>query len=225
MLAKNELLEHIVSKLAHRTPSWDEVLNRFRETKFFLNNTYRIDTLSGFLAKIYLRVALEEICEKVPNVNLDIFRQEIITPDYTFIPEITRVTILDNKQNRSHANIDQVIMVDNLPVMLNIRLLKYYKQGYRGKEKKPLPYHRRGASALLEKKVITYLLKPFDQVSEIPNINQFGYVVIMYPEQINHEEPLQQSFERQGGIMVPFYETKLKFRSMTLPGLYKKLSS
>jgi len=193
---RNELLYRISQRLSRRRPNWDRIM----ETAAPLFESSNVPT-GGKLAEMHLRVALEEINDELEardRVVFDPISHDDSTRNYYFTNYESGLRVLRKSDGQVYSEIDDIVVVDGLPVLFEIKTGKNYRKS---------PSNRRkgaslGAKHAMEAGRMEYLLHP---IKECFGTSVCGYVLVIPPEHIVPTFQHQQRFRLSGGLLVPLY--------------------
>lgn len=200
MLSKNALLEEIVERLSTHRVAETVVVEEYRKTK---TRTHQ-ESLHGLLGEIHMRQALREICRDYQDrVQFHPIPYGTETTTYRFRRSFSGTLAIFRRNNkRQHGELDELIVVDELPVVFESKLHRSPERTMpriSARDQRSMVSRSRYEAMYPQK--IDRLLAP---LREYFHRQQFGYAVIVYPSQMQSPHPIQREFQRQGGIVVPF---------------------
>ena len=210
MLARNDLLVEITEKLTYVMPDWDEIARIFSDNsdRYPKKNTKQQRILTGYLGELHLRVSLEKSCEGLEErVAFNPIKEGDSTKNYRFKFSCGQLYAVNKSNRRYHSEIDQIVLVDGMPVLFEIKITSSSK--HRGGS--------RGISCYMREERINYVIKP---IKELFNSN-CGYVFVVSRNKIKPTSPVQQNFERMGAIIVPLYTDGNGFENDALTAKFR----
>lgn len=206
MLAQNELLLLITSQLALRPPDKADLVSRFKSSQWYADRNYSPDNLFSLLSELHLRSSLEKICASfLGRVVFDPIHDGESTLNYVFRHRYGTLHVLD-KSGNDYTEIDQLLIVDGIPVIFEIKLTPRKNKG-------GTTPNDRGINYLMTDRHIDHILAP---LTEYFKTDKIGYVLIVYPSLINEGSSTQIRFLEQNGILVPFYADRMRYRTEVL---------
>jgi len=241
MLTHTELLRTITSQLNSRPVDWDEVLDRFKRHPLIGQRTIGTNLLSETLSKIHLRVSLEQICAPFSDlVNFDPIADGSNTDNYVFRHQHGRLAVY-RSDGSIYTVLDQLLLVDGLPVLFNMRTGSYsaagsssytYQKRRQRESKQPGTKFKREFALVPDSElpesshkarrrksnITTYSMRDerinflLDPVLEYCNIDSAGYVLIVFRDYYKPSSPLQQAFRGKNGLLLPFSYTRDAYR-------------
>ena len=205
MFEKNGLLEEITEELSCHKPNWPLILQEYNPIRCIKHKNEQFSNLVGELSEIYLRVSLREICRKYDG---RILQNPILhgenTISYNFYNDKRKHLIAKNLfSNRDVCEIDDLMIIDDLPVMFEIKLtqaLNHVDMNFR---------HRPNGCSMNQERSAHL----FDPLKEYFHTDKLGYVVVLYKEVIGKYSLRQNQFESNNGIISPFYTDRNSFRN------------
>ena len=222
MLAQNDLLVTIAQQLSER-PILSEVVQGFRETELYKTGSYDDNNLPTYLSEIILRILLKKasagledriVFNPIPNGRR--------ADGYTFrhLPFKGKLGIFLG-DGTSYTEVDEVLLVDGLASVFEIRIANYYskKRYSTGSKRRPWDRENRprgsmGVKHALKMERINHLLRPFVTYFR----SNCGYVFVIGKEQFRQDiSTTQLEFARHGGILVPFYTDVRTYREIEVP--------
>ena len=207
MLGQNPLLLEIVDKLTYKEPARDEVIKRFKDQLPYITNKSE-NGLLGRLSEICLRVSLEDICNDYNGrVVFDPIANKAEVDHYLFKKNGLGMIIFDKNSETYLTDIDELILVDQIPALFEIKLARYKSRG-RGKRSKGSPGCLGITHVIRNKDKILQIIEP---IKRLFNSDSCGYVLVISADQIKPDSPLQKDFRDSGGLLVPFYTNKDNF--------------
>jgi hypothetical protein len=227
MLKQNELLVYTTKKLTGMEPDWEKVVKRFRDTWIFENVNYDDYSLASRLSEIHLRLSLEKVSENLDWIVFDPVDTIKSTKSYRFKYLDSGLTVISKENGKMHSQMDEVLLIDNLPVLFEIKLTRHYTSKGRscGTGKKRMFLKDRithpgsiGVTHAMRKGRIKHITDPLKEYFKTCDC---GYVLMIYPEQIRDDSNIQMYFRKMGGILVPFYTDRETYRA-EVPEIKKK---
>lgn len=209
MLTKNGLLRTISERLSFGG-SLDEVMRRFRDSPAYTKGGYDERNLTGKLAPLHLRVALEDVAAEFDGlVEMDPLQDRERMGDFEFRYVGGTGGVLYNRYGNIFTSIGEILIVGGLPVVFKISIGKYSRRGSNGKRD-----HRRarGSQELLYQERISYFSIPLAGHFSIDGI---GYCVVL-PRNNIKTSGLQREFQECGGILKPMHATQKEYASEIL---------
>lgn len=208
MLTKNGLLRTISERLSFEG-SLDEVMRRFRNSPMYIKGGYDERNLTGKLAPLHLRVALEDVAAEFDGVEMDPLQDSERIGDFEFRYVGGTGGVLYNRRGNTFTSIGEILIVGGLPVVFKISIGKYSRRGSNGKRD-----HRRarGSQELLYQDSVSYFSIPLTSHFSIDGI---GYCVVLPRNNVKTSE-LQREFQECGGILKPMHATQKEYASETL---------
>ncbi|MDI6721429.1 MAG: hypothetical protein QMD85_03495 [Candidatus Aenigmarchaeota archaeon] len=206
MPARNKLLLHITGMLQGAKPDWEQMVAKFRRTPMYKEENYNLSNLAGKLEEIWLQVTLEDICSPFGDrVVFDPIRNGTLEGNYVFKHYDDGLKAVDRLNGSIYSEIDNLLLIDKMPTLFEIKI-KRYDGGPKRATRKP---SYASIKYFMREEMINYLLEP---LKEYFQTEECGYVLIASADQILKKSPLQQRFEREGGILVPFYTDRYSYR-------------
>ena len=184
----------------------------FLKFQNFFNQGYRQfleHEYAQHFSEIHLDLTLEEIAKSNPefNINFDILKERNETDSHKFYYKAGRL-FAKSKTSPNINEYDKVILIGNLPVVLEIKLAKWHRSANKYK----------GPSNIGTK----YNLNPDfynKKLEPIRNLfgSDVGYVMIIsqdyyYKRTNSRVNSIYHNFVRDGGIVMPFYTDRQSFR-------------
>lgn len=211
MLAKNNLLVQITDHLRNRGPDWHKIVERFKTTSLYKTRKYNDVVLASCFSEIHLRNSLEEICDE-----LDIKSRVVFDPikpyekisRFKFMYRPNGKLIINESRHgiySDYSEIDELLLIDGLPVLFEIKTGKYRGASVNSKGHSPTDG---GPSYALRRERIEYLLVPLSLYYQ----SSCGYVLIIPGDQVLKSSLLQKNFVKKGGILVPFYTDRESYK-------------
>lgn len=243
MLNKNSLLEKIVTQLATvKIP--DEILvEEFKKTG---RAAVQAASFHGILGELHMQLALREICQPYgKRVLFQPIPVDALTERYHFQKnEYGNLAVFRKHKKQQHGEFDELLLADELPVVFESKLHRTIEIDEIPKTNKkelnqqilPLnlesnpiyspftlvPQKRyRGRYGAMNPEKIDHSLDP---IQEYFHQKSCGYVLMVYPSQLNSPHPMQREFLRRGGILASFPKDWEEHRRETLE-LFKVLST
>lgn len=208
MLAQPSLLRDIVDKLSKAPAVDDRTMEYFFSSERVVKATINESIVASMLSEMWLRERLSDICGVNPRIDLDPIRNKVITSNYVFMKIYDNIVVFRRKKGKPYSDFDCVILIDNIPVLFEIKLARYKGTGY----KKP----HYNVAPNMEMDRINHVLDP---LKEYFRTDQCAYVLVISKDQIKPTSPIQQEFLRRGGFLVPFYTTRSEFKHLEVPWL------
>lgn len=235
ILSQNDLLRTIAGRWpeikADLEAGLDLAAQAFLQTSRYQQQVYNENTIHHDLARIQLRHSLEELCRKETGwknkVQFDPLLSGKVVRPYLFqrryeqliISSLRRVETQGARDRKlvamevlHYTTFDQVLMVDGLPVVIELKLSTTRHR--RGTVRKPVVHRSRGGlDDGLRKERVQYVLAPVQQYFTAQKGSpDCGYLLILYPEMIRRESKVQQEFRESGGLIVPWYADRAAYR-------------
>jgi len=165
-----------------------------------------------------LRDSLEQICKGLGDrVVFDPIHGGESAGRYIFESSLNNKLLVMKKDGATYSEIDELLLIDNLPVLFEIKLSIY--KGRRGNVTQINP-GKRGVKHAMNVSRINFMLNPIKSYFQ----SRCGYVLVVYPEQITSRSPLQAEFINQGGILRPFYTDRETYRKIEIPRIKQEYS-
>ncbi len=206
MLVQPALLRDIVEELSQAPPIDESVMEDFLQSRRILKNNLNRNIVSSMLSEMWLRKRLQEICIDNCRVDLNPIEEKAITRRYLFIKVYDNIVVYLRRQKRTYSDFDHVIVVENVPVLFEIKLAQYQTGGRKFFHSHVVP--------CMHPSRVNQVLAP---VKEYFRTKECAYVLVISPDQINEASPIQNDFKARGGLLVPFYTTKDDFRKRDVP--------
>lgn len=195
MLKSNELLESICNRLANLTPNWKGTMEKMKEQRpNMCSKDIYLSERSSHVSEVYLQVSLAKICKRMKRVDLHPIPDGASTLSYDFHVRNGRL-VVDNKDGKSYTDYDGLIKVDDLPVIFEVKLSHLFSS-------------RRGTNRVCRLDRINHIAAP---VQEFFGTEDFGYVAVITKENVSNN-PVQDDFRKNGGILIPFFWSNDNFR-------------
>jgi len=215
MLTKTPLHDQIAEKLAKREPDWYAVCTRLVHSPAYEHlqqcmrrNGMPIGNLAGHLSEVHLRVSLEKICDELGARNRVVFdpiKNGNGSRHFYFSTDKEGKLYATRKYDkRDHAELDEVVLIDNIPTLFEIKI------GQNGRQKNREP-HKRGKNYAMSIERTTHVLAP---LKDYFKTNDTSFVYIIPPAQIQNTET-ERAFTERGGILVPFYKNRSDYHNET----------
>ena len=229
-LARNDLLLDITNRLANAVPDWDDMAVQYKQTALYKNgralkrcdrSPYRKITLDDiskkfnraefiahkYFSEMYLRRSLRVLCAEYGNrVQFYPIRSGNICEHYKFVDKDGSLVVYENTKNKTVTDIDDLLLIDNLPVLFEIKIGRNYKRSPNRKREHHID------KALTEEHIkrVTDPINAF--FKEKLNIDEVGYVLVISDNQVQPEySGEQRKFEMMGGVLVPFFTNSDNF--------------
>jgi hypothetical protein len=191
MITRNDTLMDI-SETLRDLSVWDKYRDeaRARYVKGKKDSPARI--VSKF-SEVHQRTLLERICEERENCEFD-----PIDLDYQGLFQFKRTmwgAIEVKKEGEEHSEMDGLIVVDNLPVLVEVKL-----------SKSPSQVDSWVNPSKLEKRL--------EPLMEYFGVEETGCLVVAPENIIIEESYAQQEFIERGGIIVPFCKSAEKYYNL-----------
>ncbi len=204
-------------------PNWREFIITFVDHEdFSMDNGFRLERWEQHFRHISLDLALMDICEKHPEFGIS-FKTYPKTGDesnsYSFaVDKVGRLFVysrsgwLENPVIHKPypcARFEKFIMINNQPVVIDIKLTSWHKAGV----------HRKERIRSCRTYDIKHLLKQENYDKKLKPLREFwgggsvGYIVVI-PRDIYQEKkdsPIFREFISKGGVIIPFYANRLQF--------------
>ena len=229
-MKKTENLERLSEEMHEYPPNYPKIIERFKSyASFDINNAFYLDRYSNYFSEIYLDICLEDIRKNLKlDILFDIPLSGRVSENYRFqYGSDDRYNLKNNlyayplnppnpnDRNRNNEY-DKLIILDNLPVVLEIKIGRWRQSGRHKKVKNK----SRSGGSWLRKGIKQYLMQEFydrklDPIKEFFK-SDVGYVMIIpknyYYKQINSNSSLVNQFHNNNGIVVPFFTDRHSFR-------------
>jgi len=213
---RNYLLEEILSELNSRKPDWDEVIERYRSSRRYKVmrriNKDSLNHLMNQLSELTVHVALDHIVRDFgveDRVDLDPIWAPSSTESYTFLKRKGKLIVENANTKNDHTDIDCIALVDDLPVIFEVKLARYSAAGIK----------RGGLRGALKRSNITRMQDP---VLEYFDCKKTGFVFLAPPEEIRvRSRALQREFVKANGFLLKWYTRKDSYME-ELIGISKK---
>lgn len=205
MLTKNAVLEEVAGRLTSE-PDFQRALQIFRTNPIFAGKNgnalghFGEACLEAYLEKIALdntgKIVFKPIPTKAEAGQYSFYRQNV---GYN-------VSLFENGRTRSYCNFDEILLIDGLPVVFEVKLSRRNR-------------HNPGEKRKLTGGCLNYCMRQEridviqGPISAYFQTNDFGYVLVTYPKRIQNDSIRQQDFIEHGGLLVPFYADASRFRS------------
>ena len=231
MLAKNQLLEEICRGLGKAEPQWSGISRRFKHSpwkKIFENRRYDLSRLAACVSEIHIRERLEWMARSYEGrVVLDPIQPGEYTPNFFFRRRYDTLEVLD-KDGLIYSEIDGLMRVNALPVLVEVKLTGRRRRSPTeslGRSKRGAQMRRTimndhitrpssfGLRHAMSSERVNYLCAP---ISEYFHQDSCGYVLVIPPECISPDSPVQRDFIKRNGLLVPFYADRFTYRQEVL---------
>lgn len=204
VLHRNRLLDSLSEKIAHAQPRWQRILSRFIDQSY---KTARdeANTVSQ-LSEIHVRLTLEEASRSLEgSVQFDPITPNTVTAKFHFRQGYGRrgVVVRNRHTGEDHSDLDEVLVVDGLPVLWEIKL-SAWRRG--GKNKNPSTH---GISWAMREERLPTITAP---LREYFRTQKVGYVVVLPSGEEQRDSIILQRFADLGGIITPLYTTRENFK-------------
>ncbi|HLC91402.1 MAG TPA: hypothetical protein VJI15_06575 [Candidatus Nanoarchaeia archaeon] len=208
---KTPLLEEIALELGKRTFPWEEAWNAtLKDSPTEAWGPGKIGTMYGRLAEVGIQLNLQQLASSLPGVQVVDFPPQVTTNNYRFQrARDGRVLVYHREGPRDPLmDLDAVFLAGELPVLAEVKLgsgkttAGASRKGGRGISSARLSYH-------LNPERIAAVLSPLE---EYFNSKYCGCLVVVPPENIRPNSPIQQEFMANGGILVPFYYSRQSYQ-------------
>ena len=213
MLAKNELLEDIVESLGNAPPIDGQVMHNFFGIDLVQYGLYDLQRLSSLLSEVWLATRLREV-QQATNSKLIInpIPNGVEVSPYKYDYYGQNLTV-HNHNHRSYPvqEFDVICLVDDLPVVFEIKLGMYKSNGVKTANTR--------VSGLMRDSSVKQKLGP---VRHFYRNSAIGYVLVIYPEQITRHSPIQRAFTENGGHIIPFYTDQHTYTTFEVPSLIRE---
>ncbi|MEK6835408.1 MAG: hypothetical protein AABX55_00080 [Nanoarchaeota archaeon] len=208
MLTKNQLLCEICEIFPNFKPNWDEIVERFKNIRMNRKGDFSFNTLASYLAESYVRLTLEEICTQYEGrIFIDQIPNGASKSGYTYhYSDVGHTGLIVSKNNIYHCEIDELLLVDGLPVLVEVKVGRYRFPDV--------------INTMIEYR-INQISNPIKQYFET---DRCGYMLVIPSDQIISDENIlkdkkvtfrrfiQKEFREKNGVLVPFYTTRKIFR-------------
>ena len=214
MLCKNDLEEQIAKELSNSIQDWYIVVERFK--LLFGNGPFSWGSICGLLAELYVRECLDKICDQYgERIIIDPVECNRRTKHFLFKYKNSSLCVYSNifGMMNPYSDIDELLLVDGLPVLFEIKTGSYNPRGSLS-NKSPSSL---GTVYALRPDRIKYVTKPIKEYFE----SECGYIVITPKDHIRPETKSQRDFASNNGIIVPFYATRDQFQLEDLPKIVR----
>jgi hypothetical protein len=256
-MEKSGKLEQICIELYKIRPHWDEIITRFKAHPHFDKaNTFTLQEYGKYFSEIHLDLSIEKIQQRHLEYNISLrpfedgkesryyrFKYTAAGRVFAYKKETKKEKRKREKENKPiiQFEYDKIITVDGLPVVLEIKLVKWNLpkrvrsvDGYGTKRYR----EGRGVRNSLRHEVYNRRLGPVRSLFG----SDVGYAMIipedMYlqnepfpgPESIYNLKPLvgefiesiYSNFKDNNGIVIPFYTDRAKFREDVVKRVLQK---
>lgn len=208
---------------------WGKFITTFVEHEDFdIPNEFRLQRWEQHFRHISLDLALMEINEQHPELKMSFQTypsQGDKSDNYRFsLDKVGRLFVyslggwLQNPivgKPYPCARFEKLIMVDNKPIVFDMKLTVWRQSGIHRKESKIRSCRALGIDGLLRPENYRKKLKP---IREFYNGDDIGYVVVIprdiYQQNRNHY--VFKGFINSGGVIIPFYADRLQFSQEVL---------
>ncbi len=236
MLTKNPLLEELCARFAREPFDWQKVIEGFKATELYQISGYNENTLANELARVHLfKFLVREIMKDYQHLHREL-TQKSLSPRYEFYRKHGVLTFHERgRKDEEYGTLDEVLRVDGLPVLWTLKLSTSARRssgrtklGRQLENGRTLPPRERpfglGYNQILREENVRQIIAPIsdyyshesrggqESISSGGSSGSCGYVVVLYPDVISSESPLQQQFREQNGIIVPWTMPSKEYR-------------
>ncbi len=205
MLVKNQLLEEIAEEFSTMEPEWEKIAELFWvDNKIsFIKRNRDTGGFRGLIGEYHLRNSLRHIVDKNnlgSRINLYPLREKSQTEEFSFnyTPD-GGIVVNSNEDKRSLVEYDDLFLIDSVPIVSEIKLLRTESNLHEGKC--VAENHIGRINRLLGNERIKEIKKPLIELFDKQNIR---YWVILHPEAYNRFKRYYGFFDK-GGVLSPFY--------------------
>ena len=222
-IVKSEKLESLRDHLSNYPPDWEEIVGRFKShPNFDPDRQFVLPDFARMFREIHLDVCLEWIGIERADLNIsERFIEGCRTGSYVFryTPSGRVVAKTENGISNHKAEYDRVLLVDELPVVFDVRLRVWLApRKQKGLTRSGRVREREGRSTkeMLRPEVYEEKLYPIRELFG----RDVGYVVVISKDIYDAREraraqpitdSVYQKFKESNGILVPFYTDRLTF--------------
>jgi len=220
-MIKTPELKQLCEELAEPVPpNWEQLVERFKShPDFDPRDRYTLHELRKYFSEMHIGFLLEELNENHVEWDVDLAPLQNFSAEGYRIVYTTNGNVQIFKKNpkpgeRRRWEFDQIILLNNLPVVVEVRLSAYKRGSRRTKNTQPPSdvFH----SLLLEN--YDPKLEPIKDLFQ----RDVGYVLVIcqkvYDNRMNnsktktYQKSAFSSFQEKNGIIVPFYTDRKSFR-------------
>lgn len=121
-IPQNDTLRYLTARLTEAPPTWDAAVARFKERPQYRCGGMDTGAIAGFLAEDWVHASLERICQEMGNsVQPCRIEDGLRIGRYEFRYRSNGYHLTIREAGQDAAELDAVLVVDNLPVVFEVR--------------------------------------------------------------------------------------------------------
>src|SRR3989338_2140603 len=217
LLARNGLVEDIVTEISDSVPDWIGISERLRNSN--LEPPLERGVFGGLVGELSFRICLETIAKKYQGrIVLDPIGGGSSSENYSFNFKDGKLVVHHKGNGHRVTEVDELILADNLPVLCEVKTGSY-KNGA-GKKKDE---SSKGTINALRLERINYVTEPLREYFR----RECGYIVILPKDQVNPMSIIQKEFIERNGFMATLNFSRREYKYVILSNLsrYFKIST
>lgn len=185
---------------------WDRLISQYQQIKSDIDIARKIkgknvkkfcsEELASLFSEMHLRNYLE-----INNQRQDeIIPSGATTQNYLFERSIDgRLHVYNKSRTKEYCEYDALGYMNDTPILFEVKMCNYVRNGINEK-----------IEIAMDKSHLEHVFKP---LSELFDTNQFGYSLIIPPEEIRHDSISQRRFINSGGTITPFCMKNITYRT------------
>ncbi len=221
----NHSIDYLCRALRRERPDWGSIQKRFEDLPIFKtkisqkNKSYELHQYAKDFSELHLDISLEHIAQNSPIKNIQFLprytqKSPLQNQDYKMYNNDSGRIIIETDQG-VHWEYDQIIMVNNVPTVLEIKIRQWNTGKNRKRKQEDGTYTLEKDSCVknnLRSEIYNKKLEPVQKLFG----RDIGYIMVIskdqYPFVFNHSETIVNQFIQDNGRLVPFYTDRLTFR-------------
>jgi len=221
-MIKTPELEQLCKELAKPVlPNWKQLVKKFKShPDFDPNNRYTLHGLRKYFSEMHIGFLLEKLLKNHVEWNVDLDPIRNVNPRgyrilYTYTGNVQIFNENPKPGKKRSWEFDHIILLNNLPVVVEVRLSTYKRGSTGAKNIKP---HSDVFHSLLPENYDSKL-EPIKDLFQ----RDVGYVLVICREVYDnrmknsktktYQRSAFASFQKNNGIFVPFYKDRKSFRT------------
>ncbi len=212
-------IDKLCSLFQGETPAWNKIKQRYEQLPPSISKAPRfLQQYAQDFSEISLDLTLEKIAETTMKDDIKLFKRyaksDFRKKDRLFRSYSNRI-ILSSKEH-GLWEYDQLIKMNDIPVVLEIKLRKWDQGKTRKRRKEDGTYKREKDTSVrnnLRAELYQRKLRPIEEFFG----SEVGYIIILSKDQYEtvskpSEDSVITRFLEQNGKIVPFYTDRITFR-------------
>jgi|GEM_PF-4314465 len=221
----NSSIDYLCHTLRREHPDWDIIRKRFEDLPIFKkkisskNKAYELHQYAKDFSELHLDISLEHIAQNFKSGEIQFLpkydqNSPRINGDYKLYNNDSGRIIIETGQT-VRWEYDQIILVDNIPTVLEIKIRQWDTGKMRKRKQEDGTYTIERGSCVVNNLRSEIYNKKINQVKKLFD-QDVAYIFIISKDQSNFvfkfSNQVANQFLQDNGKIVPFYTDRLTFR-------------